>query len=578
MPRRLRRHAHAATQTEQRQQFCAGENTSLQTQSIQAASLAVSSQSASHISVGRARPDDTDVTVAAAAASGRRVVGLRPRIVNQDTPPAATAPAAEAADSREAEPMQPAADIPREPATACTAANFKERLVAMFLTAEEGPVASRLAKAATVATVSYCLALDPIVRELWKDHATEIKRRCGPSMPKGLIDRQEVYGFALADGLGRPLLPHDAAGGVGQQGDNAVNGANGTGKGERRRKGKLERAREAAREAVRAAKLAASEDPSLLRRVAAAEAAGKAAIAEIMAAPVDLKLPNATVGAKRKRAAAMSADAAAELVVAEKKAALRAALAACEAAIASRDALSARVARADRQAEGALVRWEECDPEDPRCAQYQQHFEQLQDANRQVCAEFEESAHAVREAGHAMRAALYEYELACQKCMLERQTAHSAQLHTALDRACVLLDQRPERTWKGMQQTQTEEQPAGRVLWGRAGRWVPGEHEPWDYVEEGAGESGEEEGVEGGRGRGGDLVDRSHAAVRCGRALGRRGRGGGCLGRGNGSASGGGDAPGQCREIRAVLTVHLPTRAHGRVRRRAAPGGTDLAG
>ena len=401
--------------------------------------------------------------------------------------------------------MQPAADIPREPATACTAANFKERLVAMFLTAEEGPVASRLAKAATVATVSYCLALDPIVRELWKDHATEIKRRCGPSMPKGLIDRQEVYGFALADGLGRPLLPHDAAGGVGQQGDNAVNGANGTGKGDRRRKGKLEKAREAAREAVRSAKLAAAENPSLLWRVAAAEASGEAAIAAILAASVDLKLPNATVGAKRKRTPTVtSADAAAEPLaelVAEKKAALRAAQAACDVALGSHDALSARVARADRQAEGALARWEVCDPEDPRCAQYQQHFEQLQDANRQVCAEFEESGEAAREAGHALRAAHYEYELACKERMLALERKESALLRSALERAWALLDQLPEleSAWKGMQNTQTEEQPAGTVLWGRAGRWVSGEHEPWDVeegAEEGAGEEGEEEGEE----------------------------------------------------------------------------------
>ena len=41
-------------------------------------------------------------------------------------------------------------------------------------------------------------------------------------MPERLIDRQEVFAFALADALGRPLLPHDAARDVGQNGDNAV--------------------------------------------------------------------------------------------------------------------------------------------------------------------------------------------------------------------------------------------------------------------------------------------------------------------------------------------------------------------
>ena len=119
-----------------------GENTSPQTQSAQAASVAADSSSPSYPRVGRARQDDMDVTVAAAAAPGRRVAGLRPRITNQDTPSAAAPPAAEAADSREAEPMQPAADILCEPAAACTAAEVKARLVKMFLTAEEGPVAS----------------------------------------------------------------------------------------------------------------------------------------------------------------------------------------------------------------------------------------------------------------------------------------------------------------------------------------------------------------------------------------------------------------------------------------------------
>ena len=113
----------------------------------------------------------------------------------------------------------------------------------------------------------------------------------------GLIDAQECCGFALADGLGRPLLPHDAARGVGQAGDNAIAGAMGSGRGERRRKGRVEKARDTAREAVRVAKAAAARDPALLPRVAAAEATGEAAIAAIYAAPVALKLPNATVGA-----------------------------------------------------------------------------------------------------------------------------------------------------------------------------------------------------------------------------------------------------------------------------------------
>ena len=63
-------------------------------------------------------------------------------------------------------------------------------------------------------------------------------------MPKRLIDQQEVFGFALADGLGLPILPGDCARSVGQSGDDILKGTNGTVK----RPGRLPRAKEAARE------------------------------------------------------------------------------------------------------------------------------------------------------------------------------------------------------------------------------------------------------------------------------------------------------------------------------------------
>ena len=50
----------------------------------------------------------------------------------------------------------------------------------------------------------------------------------------------------------------------------------------------------------------------MLQRVAAAETAGKRAVAAVLAETVDLKLPNATVGAKRKRCAAAQAAQAAQ--------------------------------------------------------------------------------------------------------------------------------------------------------------------------------------------------------------------------------------------------------------------------
>ena len=42
------------------------------------------------------------------------------------------------------------------------------------------------------APVAFILAINDVVNELWAACAEEIERRCGPSMLKGLIDRQEV--------------------------------------------------------------------------------------------------------------------------------------------------------------------------------------------------------------------------------------------------------------------------------------------------------------------------------------------------------------------------------------------------
>ena len=92
--------------------------------------------------------------------------------------------------------MQPAAGIPCEPTAACTAAPVKARLVRMFLTAEEGPVASCCDRAASKATVAYCVDLDPIVRGFWSDHAEEIKRRCGPSTLSAVLVRGPLWALA----------------------------------------------------------------------------------------------------------------------------------------------------------------------------------------------------------------------------------------------------------------------------------------------------------------------------------------------------------------------------------------------
>ena len=251
----------------------------------------------------------------------------------------------------------PTAAPSAEPPDPSTAMQHKERLMAMFLTAEEGPVASRHGAVAEQATLEYVIGMDKDVRVFWSRHADEVIRRCAPSMPKGLLDQQEVFGFALADGVGRPLLPHDAARGVGSAGDDALKSAKGT----RKKPGpltRLTRAMEAAREAVRKETRAAEKGAALWERVAAVDKAGQSAVAAVLRKPINLRLPNATVGAKRKRPTAAAAEGAApaepphdELVAAAKKA--LAAFAAAKALLASAEL---GCERAEKQAELASER------------------------------------------------------------------------------------------------------------------------------------------------------------------------------------------------------------------------------
>ena len=197
----------------------------------------------------------------------------------------------------EADASCPPASARQQPFGDSTSAALKERAESMFLRGESAPLASGHPPAAAEATYQLVIDVNTVVRELWSDHSDAIKRRCAPEMPKGLIAMQEVFGFVLADALGRPLLPADRAMRVGLSGDNALRSIMGA----KSRKGQLPAARETAAEAVRKAKRVAQSDPSLLPRVAAAQAAGEAAIAAVLAKAVELDLPNETVG-KRKRA------------------------------------------------------------------------------------------------------------------------------------------------------------------------------------------------------------------------------------------------------------------------------------
>ena len=112
-------------------------------------------------------------------------------------------------------------EYPQQPAAA---AKLKDRARRVALADGECPAETGDGPILRIMTIALILAVNDAVNELWKENANEIKKRCGPSMPKGLIDRQELFAFVLNDVLGRPLLPHDAAREVGQTGDNAVAG------------------------------------------------------------------------------------------------------------------------------------------------------------------------------------------------------------------------------------------------------------------------------------------------------------------------------------------------------------------
>ena len=120
-----------------------------------------------------------------------------------------------------------------------------------------------------------------------------------------------------------------------------MKGANGTTK----KPGRLRREKDAARERVRKARGAAVDATDAVWRVADAEKANQSAMAELLAAPVKLKLPGETVGAKRKRTVAEEPSPAAAEV--------QAACAAHEAAGRAADEADARVELCEQRQERA---------------------------------------------------------------------------------------------------------------------------------------------------------------------------------------------------------------------------------
>ena len=113
-------------------------------------------------------------------------------------------------------------ESPNQPAAAFTTAALILRGTAVLTGEGERPRASGDVHTASEATLVLILAICVAAEKLWKDREMEIRRCCAPSLPTGLIDGQEVFGYLLADVLGRPLLHSEDARGVGRDGNNAV--------------------------------------------------------------------------------------------------------------------------------------------------------------------------------------------------------------------------------------------------------------------------------------------------------------------------------------------------------------------
>ena len=145
------------------------------------------------------------------------------------------------------------------------------------------------ASRATLGLIVTCLA---VRKSFWPSHKPEIKVLLADEL--GRFDQEELLAHIINNALGRPLLAKTDARDVGTAANNAI------------KKEKKETAEAKARTgaAVSEARAAARLDPSFFPQLAAAEAARAAELAAVLAQEYNLKLPNSTVGAKRKQVAA----------------------------------------------------------------------------------------------------------------------------------------------------------------------------------------------------------------------------------------------------------------------------------
>lgn len=192
--------------------------------------------------------------------------------------------------------MVPAADslLPYEAATedskngllavaagGLAALDLFQRAEAMFFGAADLPTATGDGGAAAGASLAVIAAVDDARMAFWKARTAALKQRFAPE----LVDKEDIFGYMLADVLGRPVLAHADAKAVGKRGDNAA--------------AKAKKERKTA-EAHTATTVRVARDSGSETLIAEAMAAREEAIATRLAMLYDLKLPAYTVGRKRK--------------------------------------------------------------------------------------------------------------------------------------------------------------------------------------------------------------------------------------------------------------------------------------
>ena len=224
-------------------------------------------------------------------------------------------------DALESRPQTAAEDVPQAD---ITTEALLERAKRMFLDESASTKASGLGRVADTATLKLICLADQACSTLWTASEARVRQCCQPRVQDGLVDKQELLGFFLADML-RPLgylLPSEDAHPVGQR------GVNGLVKAKRELKGKTKEA--------------------LWRHAVSSNPAP--AIAKVLASPYDVKLPAATAGVKRPASFWLDRDKAA--AAARKKAAD----ARSQAASLAADAASSRVDAARDACVAALNR------------------------------------------------------------------------------------------------------------------------------------------------------------------------------------------------------------------------------